>query len=99
MPDAPTFDLQSHSLHSDGALPAPEVVARAAAAGVELLALTDHDTIDGVPEARAAAREHGIALSAAAELSAVHGGYEDLHILGYELDENDSVLNAALKDF
>ena len=55
----PTFDLQSHSIHSDGALPAAEVVAHAAAAGVELLALTDHDTIDGVPEARAAAGEHG----------------------------------------
>jgi predicted metal-dependent phosphoesterase TrpH len=95
----PTFDLQSHSVHSDGALPAAEVVARAAAAGVELLALTDHDTIDGVPEARAAAREHGTALSAAAELSAVHGGYEDLHILGYELDADDGDLKAALHDF
>ena len=58
--DSPAFDLQSHSTHSDGALPPAEVVARAAAAGVELLALTDHDTVDGVPEARAAAREHGI---------------------------------------
>ena len=56
----PTFDLQSHSIHSDGALPPSEVVARAAAAGVELLALTDHDTVDGVAEAAAAARAHGI---------------------------------------
>jgi 3',5'-nucleoside bisphosphate phosphatase len=95
----PTFDLQSHSLHSDGALTAADVVAHAARAGLRLLALTDHDTVDGVPEARAAAARHGIALSPAAELSAVHGGYEDLHILGYELDDADPDLRVALHDF
>jgi predicted metal-dependent phosphoesterase TrpH len=97
--DVPAFDLQAHSTHSDGALPAAEVVARAAAAGVELLALTDHDTIAGVPEAQAAARAHGIRLSPAAELSSVHGEHEDLHILGYELDPSDPGLQAALEDF
>ena len=95
----PNFDLQSHSIHSDGALPAAEVVQRAVAAGVELLALTDHDTMDGVPEAREAARAGGIALSPASELSAVHGAHEDLHILGYELDDSDADLRAALHDF
>jgi 3',5'-nucleoside bisphosphate phosphatase len=99
MAEAPDFDLQAHSVHSDGAFAASEVVARAAAAGVRLLALTDHDTVDGVPEAAAAAREHGIALSPAAELSAVHGGYEDLHILGYELDVADQELIDTLRDF
>ena len=93
------FDLQSHSTHSDGALPAPEVVARAAAAGVELLALTDHDTVDGVPEAIAAAEEHGIALSPASELSAVHGAHEDLHVLGYGIDPDDATLRTTLEDF
>jgi predicted metal-dependent phosphoesterase TrpH len=95
----PTFDLQSHSNHSDGTLPAADVVAHAAAAGVELLALTDHDTVDGVAEAHAAARAHGIAFSPAAELSAVHGPHEDLHVLGYELDADDGDLRAALDDF
>jgi predicted metal-dependent phosphoesterase TrpH len=95
----PTFDLQSHSIHSDGALPAADVMARAAADGVRLVALTDHDTIDGVPEARAAAREHGLAFSPAAELSAVHDAYEDLHILGYELDPGDADLQEILRDF
>ena len=61
--------------------------------------MTDHDTIDGVPEARAAAARHGIALSPAAELSAVHGAHEDLHILGYELDDADEDLKATLHDF
>ena len=99
MPDVPSFDLQAHSVHSDGTLPAAEVVERAAAAGVELFALTDHDTVDGVPEAAAKARELGLRFSPAAELSAVHGGHEDLHILGYELDVADPDLIAILEDF
>jgi predicted metal-dependent phosphoesterase TrpH len=93
---APTFDLQSHSLHSDGVLPPAEVVAAAAAAGVELLALSDHDTVDGVDEALAAAREHGIALVTATEISAVDGEYEDLHLLGYGIDHHDPVLAERL---
>ena len=96
---APTFDLQSHSTHSDGSLRPAELVASAAAAGVELLALTDHDTVAGVGEALAAARASGIALTPAVELSAVHGGHEDLHILGYALDHADATLHAALEDF
>ena len=64
-----TFDLQAHSTHSDGALPAREVVQRAAAAGVELFALTDHDSVDGVQEAIAHAT---IKVIPAVELSAVH---------------------------
>jgi len=95
---APTFDLQSHSLHSDGQLPAPEVVTRAAAAGVELFALTDHDTIDGVDEALGAARASGIRLSPAVELSAVHGDYEDLHILGYGIDHHSPGFLQALTE-
>jgi 3',5'-nucleoside bisphosphate phosphatase len=86
---APWFDLQSHSLYSDGALPPAEVVRRAAASGIGLLALTDHDTVDGVDEALAAADEAGIRLVPAAEMSAVHEGREDLHVLGYGLDHHD----------
>src|SRR5918994_4966104 len=99
MPDPPSFDLQAHSLHSDGTLPAAEVVERAAAAGVELFALTDHDTVDGVPEAAGRARELGLRFSPASELSAVHGGHEDLQVLGYELDVEDPGLIATLEDF
>ena len=59
---APAFDLQSHSTCSDGALP-PRRVAAAADAGVELLALTDHDTVDGVDEALQAGAARGLAWS------------------------------------
>jgi len=92
----PTFDLQSHSLHSDGVLPAAEVVANAAAAGVELLALSDHDTVDGVDEAIAAGAEHGVAILPATEISAVDGRYEDLHVLGYGIDHHDPLLAERL---
>ena len=96
---APTFDLQSHSVHSDGSLTAHEVVARAARAGVELLALTDHDTVDGVQEALEAAATHGIRLLPAAELSAVHAAEEDLHILGYGIDHTNPRLAERLGDW
>ncbi|MCW2967248.1 MAG: hypothetical protein JWM71_1020 [Solirubrobacteraceae bacterium] len=99
MPDAPTFDLQSHSLHSDGHLPAAEVVACGAAAGVELLALSDHDTVDGVDEALAAATDHGIRVVPATELSSVDGEYDDLHVLGYGIDHHDPALLARLVEF
>jgi predicted metal-dependent phosphoesterase TrpH len=92
------IDLQSHSLNSDGALPAAAVVAAAAAAGVELLALSDHDTVGGIDEALAAAREHSIALLTATEISAVDAGYEDLHVLGYGIDQHDPLLLERLAD-
>jgi predicted metal-dependent phosphoesterase TrpH len=87
--DAPWFDLQSHSVYSDGALAPSDVVRHAAAAGVQLLALTDHDSVEGVDEALVAAAEAGIALVRAAELSAVHDVSEDLHVLGYGVDHHD----------
>ncbi|MGI8714416.1 MAG: PHP domain-containing protein [Solirubrobacteraceae bacterium] len=94
---APTFDLQSHSTHSDGALPAADVVAAAAAAGVRLLALSDHDTAAGVPEAQRAASAAGIGLVTAAEITALFDGRQDLHILGYAIDPHDQTLADALE--
>jgi predicted metal-dependent phosphoesterase TrpH len=95
--DRPTFDLQSHSVHSDGALPPAEVVAAAAAAGVQLLALSDHDTTEGVAEADRAAAEAGIRNVPATEISAIFDGRQDLHILGYLIDPGNPALVAALE--
>ncbi len=92
----PEFDLQCHSTCSDGSLEPAAVVAAAAGAGVKLLALTDHDTVDGVDEALAAAHEHGIALVPAVELSTVDEGGEDFHVLGYGIDHTDAALGEAL---
>jgi predicted metal-dependent phosphoesterase TrpH len=94
--DAPTFDLQSHSTCSDGSLPPAAVVAAAAASGVTLLALTDHDTVDGIDEALAAARAAGIGLVPAVELSAVDVSGEDFHVLGYGIDHTNAELAQRL---
>ena len=99
---APRFDLQSHSTHSDGVLAPAEVVARAAAAGVELLALSDHDTVSGVSEAIAAGERLGVHVVSAVEISAVDEDASEpreLHILGYNIDHDGAELRARLHEF
>jgi 3',5'-nucleoside bisphosphate phosphatase len=96
---APAFDLQSHSTCSDGALAPGAVVAAAADAGVELLALSDHDTVDGVDEALEAGRASGLRMVPAVELSAIDGDHEDLHVLGYLVDHRAGRLLDALRGF
>lgn len=93
------FDLQSHSVHSDGELEAAEVVARAAQAGIGVLALSDHDTVDGVDEAIAAGAEHGVGIVPAIEISALDPEGVDLHILGYGIDHDDAGFSVALERF
>ena len=96
------FDLQSHSTHSDGALEAAEVVERAARAGVELLALSDHDTVSGVTEALRAGERYGVRVVPAVEISAIDADGEtprELHILGYNIDHTDPALTARLAEF
>jgi len=101
------FDLQSHSTHSDGALPAGEVVARAAAAGVELLALSDHDTVAGVSEALEAGKRYGVRVVSSVEISSIDnpssqgtpGAARELHILGYLIDHTDPAFASTLADF
>jgi 3',5'-nucleoside bisphosphate phosphatase len=87
----PRFDLQSHSTYSDGQLPPGQVVRAAEAAGVNLLALTDHDSVEGVQEAIHASA-NGTTIVPAVELSAVEDAYEDFHVLGYGIDHRDSLL-------
>jgi len=96
------FDLQSHSTHSDGELAAEEVVRRAAEAGVELLALSDHDTVSGVSEALAAGERAGMRVVPAVEISSVDDGAaerRELHILGYGIDHEGEQLTHKLVEF
>lgn len=98
----PRFDLQAHSTHSDGELGAGEVVQVAAQAGVELLALTDHDTVGGVGEALVSGAQAGVEVVPAIEISAIdHGPTADreLHILGYRIDHDGDALSARLEEF
>jgi predicted metal-dependent phosphoesterase TrpH len=97
-PGAPAFDLQSHSIHSDGELPAAGVVRAAAGAGVELFSLTDHDSVAGVAEAAAAAEQLGLGFIPAVEISTIYDEVADLHILGYRIDTADRVLLSRLAD-
>lgn len=94
---APTFELQSHSTYSDGEL-APSAVVRAAAqAGVELLALTDHDTVDGVSEAAQTANTLGLGFVSGVEISVLDPGAQDLHICGYLIDPAYAALGEQLR--
>ena len=99
------FDLQSHSTHSDGTLEPAEVVHRAAQAGVQLLALTDHDTVSGVSEALTAGERQGVRVVPAVEISAVDDGAagagdaRELHILGYRVEHTGPLLTGRLTEF
>jgi predicted metal-dependent phosphoesterase TrpH len=76
-----------------------QVVSVAAQAGVQLLALTDHDTVDGVAEAARAAAQVGLRLVPAIEISAIDTSDRDLHILGYLIDPDDSELLDRLREY
>lgn len=89
------IDLHCHSSASDGALAPAELVARAKARGVEVLALTDHDTLEGLPAAHAAASEQGIRLIPGIEMSCQWGG-ATIHVLGYAFATDAPALEAAI---
>lgn len=76
------IDLHTHSSASDGTEPAEEVVAQAARAGLDVVALTDHDTYAGWPAAVAAATEQGVAVVRGIEISCSRKGIS-IHLLGY----------------
>jgi len=74
------YDLHCHSTASDGLLAPAELVRRASANGVDILALTDHDEISGLPEARARAAELGLRFVDGVEVSVSWGGIS-IHIV------------------
>ena len=83
---AGTVDLHTHSTASDGVLSPGAVVEAAHAAGLAAMALTDHDTVDGVAEARAAGARLGVDVVAGVELSA-HVGNDEIHLLALHLSD------------
>lgn len=89
------YDLHCHSTASDGLLSPDEVVRRAAGNGVDVLALTDHDDIAGLPLARATAAEVGIGFINGVEISAEWEGTL-FHIVGLDFDVDNEVLNTGL---
>jgi len=89
------YDLHCHSTRSDGVLSPTDVVRRAASRGVDVLALTDHDELAGLDEAREAAQEAGIVVVPGSELSVTWEG-ETIHVLGLGIDPRDSPLATGL---
>jgi len=90
-----TIDLHVHSYFSDGTKSPAELVELASKTGVSAIALTDHDTMDGVAEAKAVSRKYDVEVIPGVEISVVH---EDLvlHILGYYVDPLQKDLAHAL---
>lgn len=90
-------DLHLHSTASDGELSPAAVVTSARDAGLVAIALTDHDTLAGIPEARAAGERLGVRVVAGCEFSTA-APWGEMHVLGYFLPEQDRVLDAFLAD-
>jgi len=90
------IDLHLHSTASDGNLAPEAVVKRARAAGLRAIALTDHDTLGGIPEALAAGERFGVRVIGGCEFSAA-APWGEMHVIGYFLPSNSPELDAFLE--
>lgn len=89
-------DLQLHSTASDGSDTPSEVVRRAAAMGFAAIALTDHDSLEGIAEAARAARDHGVELIPACEISTLDDDERQIDLLAYGVSPHDAALQGVL---
>jgi predicted metal-dependent phosphoesterase TrpH len=90
------IDLHTHSTHSDGTLAPAEVIRLGAERDLDVVALTDHDTTDGLPEALATGLEVGVEVVPGVEFSAEYLG-TSVHILCYWMDADDPALQLELR--
>ncbi len=90
------IDLHVHSNISDGTMSPADVVKLAAKSGLSAIALTDHDTVDGIEEALAAGEKYGVEIIPGIEISADYKG-GDLHILGFDIDYRDKNFAGKIK--
>ncbi|MCI8484619.1 MAG: PHP domain-containing protein [Lachnospiraceae bacterium] len=96
--DKKIIDLHTHSTESDGTLTPEELMEHAKNSGLSAIALTDHDTVEGIAKAAPAAEKLGLELVPGIELSTDHQGTE-IHILGYYIDINDLDFRTKLQEF
>lgn len=94
-PIAPVIDLHTHSSVSDGTETPTELVESAKAAGIDVLGITDHDTVGGWAEAETAARRQGIALVRGIEITCREDSLS-IHLLGYLTDPDHAALMGEL---
>lgn len=93
------MDLHLHSTFSDGHLSVHQLADTVSRAGVALAALSDHDTLEGVPLFARACRRLGVATVSAVEISTLlpwQGGQKEVHLLAYGLDPADTVITAQV---
>ncbi len=93
----PSVDLHCHSLYSDGSQTPKQLVEQAAAAGVTMLALTDHDSTQGLTQARIAAEQLGLRLINGVEISAMWQK-QLIHIVALNIDPETPILQAGLRE-
>jgi hypothetical protein len=91
------IDLHMHTCYSDGSDTPWQLVAKAAQQGLRSIAITDHDTVAALPEARQAGMAHGIEVVAGIELSVRYAHYHDVHMLGYLFDPQHERLGEWLQ--
>jgi len=91
-------DLHTHTTKSDGALSPVELVEKANGAGLKIISITDHDSVNALEEAIAVGKTHDIEVIPGTELSATYKGME-IHILGYFVDHHNPTLLEALSMF
>ncbi len=89
------IDLHTHSIYSDGTATPAELIRMAVACNLKGFALTDHDTVEGVPEIIRLGQEFNVPVISGLEISAMHRGYS-LHILGYGIDPENIALGQWL---
>jgi predicted metal-dependent phosphoesterase TrpH len=90
------IDLHTHSTRSDGTDTPTELMHKAKSAGLDVIALTDHDSTIGWDEARQAADSAGIRMVPGIEISTMRDGVS-IHLLGYNFDPDNQALNAELR--
>lgn len=89
-------DLHMHSTASDGGYSPANLVKKCADVGLQYIALTDHDTVDGINEAISAGKQYGINVIPGIEFSTKYNG-KSVHMLGYGIDYNDEPLRKMLQ--
>jgi len=93
------MDLHIHTLNSDGVHTPSRIVAMAADKGLKAVAITDHDSVSGVPEAIDAGNRLGVEVVPAVELSIGYRNYHDVHLLGYFINHSDASFSLKLREF
>ncbi|HOK39659.1 MAG TPA: PHP domain-containing protein [bacterium] len=91
-----TMDLHIHSSFSDGELSPEQIVVKAKEYGLSAIAITDHDTVDGIEEAMEAGKKYGVEVVPAIEFNVQHS--EALHILAFYIDHNNRRLKFELSE-